>query len=174
MSSIKLVAAALIAATVLAAQGCGGASKSSSQAATSGGSAATTATSTSATAPNTPQLTQPALISRADPICARVTAQRVSKHIKGAQAFLTAAAEAATVEHKANEELAKLNPPASLASKWQQMLVDYRTVTSDIEQVGKAMALRRTPANIISNAEAARAQAATLARQAGFKDCSSE
>jgi hypothetical protein len=170
MSSTKLAAVA-VATAMLAVQGCGGSSKSSSGT-SAGNQAATSAqTGTAQSASTTPPLTRVALIAKADPICARIQAQRASKVIKTRQDYTRAASVLASIEKRANDELAKLTPPTSLASTWSQMLVGYRTITSDLEQISDAIALKRTPVNIIRNAEMVKEHIATLARSAGFHDC---
>jgi hypothetical protein len=165
MAKTSMAMATAWVAVALGAAGCGGSKSPSQTTSSTNTSAARTATG--------PALTKAQLIAKADPICARLTAERLSHKIRSREDYLRVSAELEGSEHQALEEMQKLSPPASVASTWNQMLAGYKEISEDVAKVGQAAAANETAQlrPLIGNATALEAHVATLARSAGFKDC---
>jgi hypothetical protein len=147
MSHARLAALAL-AATTLAAAGCGGSSSSNA-------------------------LTHSQLVAKAEPICAQANSKLNSAMAVTDQIDVpSAAAEAATYEQQVSAELAKLIPPASMSNDWKVIVTSYKTVGNDLAKLGEAAKAKDkpNPALIIefTNSQQRRASAAT---HEGLSEC---
>jgi len=158
----------VLVAVALGTAGCGG-SKSTSQGSSS------TSTSATQTQPsnNGPALTAAQLIAKADPICARMTAVRLSHKIRSRQDYLRVSAELYGSEQQALAEMRKLVPPGSLAETWSKMLTSYKAISEDVSKVGQVAATGNSTElqPLATNATRLQHQVAELARAAGFKEC---
>jgi hypothetical protein len=164
MSRTRLAALAL-AATTLAASGCGGTTKSSSQAAPPAQAESHTQTG---------PLTRTELIAKADAICSRVNAQLASTAIRSTHDYARLLPQVAAYEQTELAELGKLTPPASMASDWQQILASTRTLAGDtakIAEYAKSNNLKAARA-LLTTATTAQQQMLATAKRNGFKDCS--
>jgi hypothetical protein len=168
-----------LAGTALAASGCGGSAKPSSQttsatnvASSSQTTAAATTTQSQPSSP-TPPLTTVQLIAKADPICARVNAERVSNIIRSKQDYIRVSSEVSSYQQRAIAELVRLIPPASLASTWNTILDGYRTFASDMATISHDVATNQTSTanDVLAASGKIQRQTAAVARRAGFKDC---
>jgi hypothetical protein len=120
-------------------------------------------------------LSRSSLIAHADAICRETNAKLARTQAKGEGPEQVAAAvvENETIERKANGALAKLTPPAELASSWKKML-GYRRSLAD--QLGSLAAASRNHATASIKALGAskkklHGDLRQLATKAGFKDC---
>jgi hypothetical protein len=126
---IGLVQQALALATIgssLVLCSCGGAAKSTSSA----------HGAVSAPQPGVP-LSQSALVSKADEICARMIARRAKVHIRSEQDFTRLLPPLVAYERKAADELQALTPPSGLAGDWQEIVAGFRTLAADTAKFGE-------------------------------------
>lgn len=154
MLHTRLVAL-MLAATTLAASGCGGVTKSSTP----------TAQATQSQQGNAE------FIRQADAICARLNAQVAPIHDTN---FATVAPRLATLEQAALADLAKLTPPASIAGDWKQIVTSQQTIAEDtvkLGQYGKANNLNGARTLFFTIDDVQKQMIATAHRD-GFRDCS--
>jgi hypothetical protein len=171
MSSARLVAFAVVAA-VVALSGCG---KSATTATTHTQAAAAQAgTETSKPASSTPT-SSGELISEANAICRRVAARRASNRAETNEQFARVVSELASFEQGISAELAKLAPPASLASDWRQILTGVQMLAADTAKVGEYARTNQLHtaigARVVSAREKLENQLLSIARRDGFTDC---
>ncbi|MGC2373181.1 MAG: hypothetical protein WA484_04825 [Solirubrobacteraceae bacterium] len=133
MSRQQLAALAL-AATTLAASGCGGSSKSSSQTTSTAQVGATAQTGSTA---NAKPITQAELTAAANAICGRIRARLAQNKFTTQQEIGRAAPGIAAYERSSLVELEKLVPPPSLAGDWAQIVAGIRTLASDAAKIGE-------------------------------------
>jgi hypothetical protein len=147
MSRTRIAALAL-AATTLAASGCGESSK--------------TTTSTRAE-----------FIAKADAICGRVNARRASTHIRTHQDFVRLIPPLAAYEQTAITELGKLTAPASMANDWRQIVAGDQTITNDTAKLGEYETSKNFAAAraLIATSSQAQVQMMATAKRDGFSDC---
>lgn len=154
--SQRSLAALGLAATVLATAGCGGSGQS-------GGAASTAA------------LTRSELLTKAEAICKRVGAERAAtlSHLVSYRDYGALVPRMARYETAAAAELAKLQPPASLAADWAQIVAADRSLTNYLLPYGRDVASRdRHDAGVIARAviRIQRPMIATVKRD-GISDC---
>jgi hypothetical protein len=147
MSRRRLAALAL-AATTLAASGCGGSTSSSKS------------------------LTRLELVARGDAVCRRVNAKLAATTIRSKRDY----ARLAVYEQAAVAEMRKLTPPASMANGWRQVVTGAQTLANATAKIGEyslADAFRGTPATRSAYTAAAEGtrQMVAAAQREGFKDC---
>lgn len=132
------LAALALAATTLAASGCGGSSKTGPTGASAGATAASTTTTTTKTTSGKPISHADAiLIAKAGAICKRITAQSASLNFRTRQAIARSLPEFSSYQRAALAELRKLVPSASLAHEWQQFEAAAHTLASDMTRVSE-------------------------------------
>jgi hypothetical protein len=135
MLSVQLAAIAL-AATTVAASGCGGSSKTGSTggAPTSTTAASATTTATARVASGKP-LTRAELLAQADAICKRVNADHELLNHGTQQNISREMPAYALYEQLAFAELSKLTP-ASMTNDWKRFLAAAQTLASDTARFG--------------------------------------
>jgi hypothetical protein len=175
MQKRNLTALAL-AATVLAASGCGESSKSSSQTATTAQvrSSAQTTPATQTQPPSaTPPLTTAELIAKADPICALLDARRSANKVRTKQDYIRIFREMSPYEQQTISQLSALTPPTSLASTWSRVIAGYKTINANLTKAGEALTngQEAAAASLLNKSIKLDEQTAALAKQHGFKDC---
>lgn len=174
------LAALALAATSLAAIGCGGSSKvgstNASQATASTTSSATSVASTTGTvkAASGTSLGYSQWIAKGDAICARLNAQLTASPVKAIQEFARALPQAAAYERIEYAQLAKLVPPPSKAADWQQFLTDTRLWAEDSAKLGEIAQAHKFSIGmqLVSKSRSLHEQLAKIAKQDGFKTCS--
>jgi hypothetical protein len=119
-------------------------------------------------------LTRSQLIAKADPICKQANSRLdAALAIKNKQAIPAAAASAAAYELQASIQLAKLNPPSTMAADWKAIVAEFRTVAKSINQLGEQYKNgRKLDVNIANEFTGAQHRRAVIAAQNGFKNCS--
>jgi len=151
MSRIGLSALALL-AVALTAAGCGGSTSSN----------------------GSKQLTRAELIAKADAICKRANAERAAMpSIRTRSDYAIVLPRVATNNDAAIAELARLTPPASMASDWKQIIASERTLTRYMRTFSKNVAsydIRATRA-LVHQADSVRQSMIATAQGAGFNDC---
>jgi hypothetical protein len=147
--SRKRLAVLALAATTLAASGCGGSSKASTS------------------------LSKAELIAKADTICARVHAQYHANGYSTTQSIARLAPRVAAYEHAGVAEMRKLSPPASMASDWKQILDAAQRIADDTAKLGQYAKENNVKAEIpLYTADRPRQQQAlAIATRDGFKEC---
>lgn len=127
----KYLVAFALAATTLAAAGCGGSSKAGSTSASAGTTPTTTTAAPVSTVPvptvtvkvaSGKPLARARWIVKGDAICARFHAELEAVHVKRAAELPRVLPQVAAYERAEVVQLARLVPPASKASDWQQFL----------------------------------------------------
>jgi hypothetical protein len=176
MPHTRLAVAFVLAATTLAASGCGGSSKATSTPAPATSAANTTSsTATEASVkPSGKPLSRSELIARADAICYRLNARRSATTIGRPQDYERVVPALASYELAAATEMGKLVPPASMAHDWQQIVAGSRTVAAATGRFhtyaeAKAGTLAHTIDLVLGKGIDELVHAA---KRAGFKDCS--
>jgi ABC-type transport system substrate-binding protein len=161
----------------LAASGCGGSTKTTSSQtgsiAQATSSTQTTSSPSTAPATATAPLTVAELIAKADPICERANAKRTSITLTTRSSYSRLLPPLVAYERGELAELAKLTPPASLASEWRQILADTKTIIEATAKLGE------TPPNgrdsslkaVFVKAGRAERQMLAIAKRIGFKEC---
>jgi hypothetical protein len=149
MSPTQLAALAL-AATTLAASGCGGSSKAT-----------------------TSSLSRSELIAKADAICARVHAEYHANGYTTSQSIAHLAPLVAGDEQTGVDELRALHAPASMVSDWN-MIVDVDQIVADntakLGQYAKENNLKAATPLYTANLKRQK-EALTAAARDGFKEC---
>jgi hypothetical protein len=172
--------AALALATTLAAAGCGGSSKTTSTTASTAASpTATQSTATTASTQTTsptpgPALTRAALIARADAICAHLHAQLATLSTNSRNGFAVVLPRAAAYERAEVAQLSTLTPPASMAEEWQRVLSGAKKFAEGSAKAGEYAQAKNTAAmnKAIGATSKTQQQSLTIAKRAGFKQCS--
>ncbi len=140
MLSTKFAVLAL-AATALAASGCG---KSSSAATSNNSVGKSSSVASSNTSDGT--LTKAELIAKADAICATINGLRSTIKLKTKQSYITLLPTLAAAEQNAVGEFRKLVPPASMASDWNQLAADTQTLSTDTARFAQYIKVQNIPA----------------------------
>ncbi len=161
-----------LAASVLAASGCGGSTKASSQAASTtvaGSPAGATATQTAPSGP----LTRAQLIEKGEAICYRLNVKRSSTRISQPGDYERFVPVLAATELAAATEMGNLTPPPALAGEWREMIAGAHAigeVTGHFPHYSEASnnKLAHRYDVILSHAVE---QLTGAARRAGFKEC---
>lgn len=142
-----------------------------------GSSAATSSASSSADSPATADAgPRSRFIARADAICGRVNAEIVAIKTHGASAaeVIRVVPHTLSIERRAIDELAGLDPPGSIAGEWQRMLGYRRTLAGELEQL-LALAKRNDGTSVkplVASKRRAHTALSKTATVAGFKACS--
>jgi hypothetical protein len=135
------LAALALAATTLAASGCGGSSKigsSSASVAASTTTATTTTTTTTTAASGKPVTPADAIvIAKAGAICKRIRARSTSLRFGTRQAIARSLSQFASYQRAALAELRKLVPSASLAHEWQEFEAAAHVLAADMTRAGE-------------------------------------
>jgi len=144
MTERAWVSSALV-AIALAAAGCGG--SGSTAASQTAASAATTSSQpvssgkekAKASSPIKPT-SRPPMVIKAEAICAQLSIQLTLAHANSssAQEIVRHVPQRAAAEQSAVAELAKLKPPASLATAWREILAYRRTLADELIQLVQA------------------------------------
>ncbi len=140
MSPARLITLAL-AATTLAASGCGGSSKTVSTDAST--SAATAITDTAPTTPSKPivatgkPMTRAELISVAGEVCKRINSRHTSLKLSTQQSIIREIPLFAAYQRASLDELSKLIPPASMKHDWKQFTAAAHTLAIDTTAFGE-------------------------------------
>ncbi len=144
----KHLVALVLAATTLAASGCGESSKST-------------------------ELTQAELIAKADAICTHLHIQFHEHGIKTDQDFARYVPLLGVHEQAATAQLRKLVPPNSMASDWKRILDGTQTAANDTTKLGQyAKEHSSQPtASLLATGQQAQQEVAAIAQRDGFKDC---
>jgi hypothetical protein len=114
-------------------------------------------------------------IARADLICRRVLTQ-LNRH-KLANASFGELARATpprvAIENQGLSDLSRLQPPATLAADWHQMLGYMRSLANELDALGKAGGARDRSAirKLVASKARLHGQLRTAAKRAGFSDC---
>jgi hypothetical protein len=140
------LAAVALAATMLAAFGCGSSAK---------------------------PLTRAELTIKANAICKTVTAKLSSRTLKTPQDIARFATELASFEQSALTDLSKLVPPAELANDWKRFIAGAQTLaenTSKLGEYAKANNLK-TARSLITSSTAIQHQMQAIAKRDDLKDC---
>jgi hypothetical protein len=178
MPHTRLIALAL-AATTLAAAGCGGSSTRSSSSPKTPASAErpvtgtpTSPTPSKASVPSGP-LTRADLIARADAICKRLNLRARSITTTSLRTVGTTALTVAGYYRTALTELHKLTPSASMAGAWRALLADIAPVPSEATVMGRYALDNDIKSTVRVETHLGKIQRRriALARHAGFKDC---
>jgi hypothetical protein len=178
MLHIQLVALAL-AATTLAASGCGSSkatsTTTSTAAAASSTSTASTPTTEQATTTSEPggALTREELIAKANVICAHANVQLAPISVLVPSDIVRVTPLVAAYNRAAATELGKLMPPASLASDWHLIVANVNKVADNLDIMA-----RHAPKNKLATAtpayrSAAKAQeqVGVITKRDGIKEC---
>jgi hypothetical protein len=140
------LAAVVLAATTLAASGCGSSPK---------------------------PLTRAELTAKANAICKTVTVRLAKSSIKTQRDIARVAPELASFEQTALAELSKLVPPAELANDWKQFVAGAQTLAENTLKLGeyaKANNLKGAK-GLITSSQAVQQQMTATAKRDGLKDC---
>jgi hypothetical protein len=164
--------------------GCGGgSSKTASTSAEATSVAATATVPTTTTTTTTPasngsgsgkSASAPKLLARADPICMRLNHELdVVKPARTPQEIARVASQSAALEQAALAELNKLTPPASMATGWQQILADRKTVIESLTKLAQYAATNDQHAekSIELSGASAMQHLAAIAQDDGFNSC---
>ncbi|HEU0249441.1 MAG TPA: hypothetical protein VFR48_01830 [Solirubrobacteraceae bacterium] len=119
-------------------------------------------------------MSRAALIARADPICAHVNKVLAATSLRSKVDYEKQLPGVISSEQAAAEKLAKLRPPAELASDWSQIVDALRTiatVTTKIDQAAIAGQHENAIHSLLISGQNARLQAMRTARSDGFHDC---
>ncbi len=169
---------AVLAAIVLAAEGCGSSSKTPS---TDASTAATSQAASTASAPKVAMVTLPTgkpltharWIAKGEAICAHLNAQLAANSVKSTSEFARALPIAAADERAEFRALVKLVPPPSYSKAWQQFLTD----TKQWSENSAKLAQSTTPAQftmsgaLLTATKDLHERLAAIAKHAGFKEC---
>lgn len=120
-------------------------------------------------------LTRPQLIASANAICAHLNARLAATNttVGKVQEIGRIAPQVAALERAALAELIQLTPPADLATDWQQVLTDARTIANNMVTFGEyaqANNLKGVNRLLAANQTTERRVAATSKRD-GFNHC---
>jgi uncharacterized protein with von Willebrand factor type A (vWA) domain len=142
----RRLAAIALAATTLAASGCGSSSK---------------------------PLTRAELTAKANAICKTVSTKISSKTIKTQQDIARVATELASFEQTALTQLSKLVPPAKLENDWKQFVAGAQTLAENTLKLGEYARANNLKAakSLILSSEAVQKQMVAIAKRDGLKDC---
>lgn len=170
------LAALALAAGALAA-GCGSSSKtmsaSSDASATKSASSASGASDVTNTESSKP-LTRTEFIAKAEAICASTRAQLDSTSIKKQQDYALMLPQKAAYTRSAAAELTKLVPPTAMARDWASVIAGFETLATNTATAGEYLqshGLSSATSHLqawITSTE----QLSTVAKHAGFKECS--
>jgi hypothetical protein len=143
------VVALTIAAATLLASGCGGSSGSSRS------------------------LTRAELTAKANAICRRVNARLTSSLLRNPQELARIAPRMVTFEQTALTELTNLNPPASLANDWQQIVAGAETLVEDTARYSEDARTNDLKGvhDLVGSAEKTQRRIGAIATHDGFSDC---
>jgi ABC-type transport system substrate-binding protein len=176
-----------LAASALAASGCGGSSKSASTSAattpatTSVATAATTAptsttpaTTTTVTVATGKPLTRSAWIAKGDVICARLITQLSSGAPKSSRELAHALVQSAAYERAELAQLAKLVPPSSMETDWQEFLTGINEIATNSATLGETAQSGTGTLNIplLRVTQQIENHTNAVAKHDGFKHCS--
>jgi hypothetical protein len=144
----RVVALALTATTLLA-SGCGGSSGSSRP------------------------LTRAELVAKANAICTRVNARLTSSLVRNPQELTRIAPRMVSFEQTALTELTHLNPPASLADDWQQIVAGAETLVEDTAWYSEDARTNNLKGmhDLLASAEKIQRRIRATATRDGFNDC---
>ena len=169
----RMVAPALLASALIA-LGCGSSKSSTQTSATQAGStvAQTTGTQTQPTGTGAP-LTRTVFINKADLICAHVNAVRASNKINSEKSFIRAVNSMSTEEQKALHEMAQIAPPAAIASAWNHMISDYKSLATVINEIKRSISEKNYHkiSSLLVLSLRDQRKVAVVAKGAGFHDC---
>lgn len=114
-------------------------------------------------------LSRSQLIAKADLICKR-TNEKIHASNLGPRNIIRLAPGLAVYEEQSAAELAKLQPPSSMADDWKTIVDDFQVVGRSLAEIGHAKSLKEAipSGNTISRAQGERARAA---QRNGFRDC---
>jgi hypothetical protein len=159
-----------LAATMLAASGCGGATKSTSQRAAPARTESSTATESSS---RTGPLTRAELIAAADLICRRVNAKHAATTFSSRASLARLLPMLAAYQQEADSAMRKLTPPASMAKSWKEMVADATTFTTAMAKLGEYVKANNVKGGYSVSHAGARANERLLAiaKREGFTDC---
>lgn len=168
LATLILVAGAL----VVAAAGCGSSSIAKTVSSAGGTARATTSPAPTHLVSTTP-LTRAQLIKQADAVCTRVNAKTNANPYRTTEDVVRLAPLLATYEQAANAELARLTPPAVLATDWYTILAALRERASDTAQLGADAKSGEVGASrsILDAAAPTQRKALTIAKRDGFMSC---
>ncbi len=174
------LAALVLAATSLAASGCGGSSKTETTTSTAT-TAAATGTTAQALPPATPAaiapgkpLTRAQLIATADAICASANKKVDTVNEVTQSQIEHGFPQAAIYESAETEELAKLVPPAEMAHDWAVIVGDFHRYVDYANAAARYADAKNLKAAIplFKPAEAIHERLNAIAKRDGFKYCS--
>lgn len=172
-----------LAATALAASGCGNSSKTTSSASIPQTTAAQSTTNAQ-TAPTShtkeikiktgPQLTRAALIAKGDAICTRIDAQLEAAKNSTEQDLARDLPLAATADQQEAAELSKLVPPTAIAKDWSEILNDIQAFSVYTAKAAGYAETGKFPeaTSLVVAGNAVQKKFTILARRDGFKVCS--
>ena len=164
------LAALALAATTLAASGCGGSPKAGSTAAP----ISTTATTATVKVASGNPLTRAELIAAAGAICKRIDARHASLNLATQQAIAREIPVFAAYQKAALAELSKLTPPPSMAHDWKQFAAAAHTLARDMARFGeyaKANPPIATYARILPTIDKDERHVSALAKRDTINEC---
>lgn len=171
MLRTRLAALVLVTSALLAAVGCGGSAKPSSRTVTSAGQRPPAGMEAGGQAKS---LTRSGLIARADLICRRVNAKRLSIKIRSTQDYARFLPSLARYERAAYAELGNLSPPVAMMNDWRQIVSDAQTLAVNTAKIGEYTASNNPRAAQATGATTTKIEERMLAtaKRDGFVDCS--
>jgi hypothetical protein len=119
-------------------------------------------------------LTRAELIARADTICKGANTKRAAMpSINTRRDYAVILPRVATVYEAAIAELARLEPPLSIAADWKRILVDDRKLIGYLRTFGQHATSydAKTTRAFVHTADGLRLSMATTAHGDGFADC---
>ena len=178
------LAALTLAATALAASGCGGSSKSTSSSSAATTTTETTASTTAASVPTPPPttsvkvatgtpLSRVRFIAAADAICAKTNTKLSAVTVITGKEFARELPQVVIYDATELEELSKLVPPASLAHDWGTILDDFHMYTEDSGMVARDLQTnnRRAIAPTVTAAQNLHRALDAIAARDGMRHC---
>lgn len=177
------LAALALAAGVLAASGCGSSAKDGSTSTSAGTSPSTTAAQQSSTTPASvptvtvatgKPLTHAQWRAQGDAICARLATELAGSTSKTQAELANALTQSAVYVRASVIQLAKLVPPPSKETDWQEYLTGLQQVAANsvaLAQITKAGGFNSN-LPIVTTSQVIHRRIEALARHDGFRSCS--
>lgn len=176
------LAALALAVGALAASGCGSSAKNGSTSASTGTSpSTTTAQQSSTTAATVPTvtvatgkpLTRAQWTVQGDAICARLATELAGTTSKTQAELANALTQSAVYVRASVTQLAKLVPPASKETDWQEYLTGLQEVAANSVTLAQITKAGQFNSNlpIVTTSQTIHKRIETLARHDGFKSC---
>jgi len=171
------IAALALAVVGFAASGCGSSSKqaSSSTADASSAQPASSIQGESSHSQTGSSKTPESFVAQANAICRSANAKRAAYHVTQYSDYARYLPQVAAIENAETAELAKLDPPSSLAGGWRKMLAYNKLISANTLKFAKASGSsdKKEARAVLAVAQQAEQKAQAIARRGGLTGCTS-